>query len=261
MSSAQGSAKDSSRGAAYFDRWYAEMETSATKDALLARHFALPADLGPAGVLHWDAVLEISRELRLPGGGLLVDLACGRGGYGIEIARRGSASLLGIDFSAVSLERARVTAARRLRPGQAEFRLGSLTETGLATGVADALMCTDSVQFAEPPIAALREIRRVLRPGGRVVLTTWQAGTPGDPRLVPRLRELDLEADLQAAGFDDVRVEDRPPWLTAEREMWEEAVTTPNEGSDLALASLQEEGRRSLNVIDALRRVIAVASA
>lgn len=248
------------RGADHFDRWYAAMETADTKDAILARHFALPADLGSAGVLHWDALQEITRHLQVPAGGLLVDLACGRGGYGIEVARRRGASLIGVDFSAVALTRARTIADRWLRPGQAEFRLGALTETGLPTGIADAVMCTDSVQFADPPVAALREIRRMLRPGGRLVLTTWQAVSPGDQRLSPRLRHLDLEHDLQEAGFCDVRVEDKPTWLATERRMWEEAVATPNESGDLALDSLQQEGKRSLATIDTLRRVLATAT-
>ena len=260
MDSEQPGGGQRARGADHFDRWYAAMETSGTKDAILARHFALPADLGSAGVLHWDALLEVAKELQVPAGGLLVDLACGRGGYGIEVARRSGASLIGIDFSAVALQRARTIAARRLPPDRADFRLGTLTETGLPTGIADAVMCTDSVQFADPPVAALREIRRVLRPGGLVVLTTWQAVSPGDRRLSPRLRHLDLDADLQAAGFDDVRVEDRPTWLAAERRMWEEAVATPNQSGDPALDSLQKEGQRSLDTIDALRRVVAFAT-
>lgn len=251
----------SGRGADYFDHWYADMQTHTTKDSLLARRFELPADLGSAGALHWDAVLEITRELRVPAGGLLVDLACGRGGYGIEVARRSEARLIGVDFSAVALKRARAIADRRLLPEQAEFCLGSLTDTALPTGAAAAVMCTDSVQFAEPPVAALREIRRALRPGGRVALTTWQPVSPGDPRLSPRLRYLDLDADLQKAGFDEVRVEERPTWRAAERRLWEEAVSMPNENNDNALASLQHEGHRSLETFDALRRVAAYATA
>lgn len=260
MGSEQPGGAPPARGSEHFDAWYAAMDASAVRDAILARHFALPAELGSVGVLHWDALQEVAGELRVPAGGVLVDLACGRGGYGIEVPRRIGARLIGVDFSAVALTRARTIAARRLRPGQAEFRLGTLTETGLPAGIADAVMCTDSVQFADPPVAALREIRRVLRPGGRVALTTWQAVTPGDPRLSPRLRHLDLEVDLHAAGFADTRVEDRPRWLAAERRMWEEAVVTPNENGDPAVDSLQKEGQRSLETIDALRRVIAFAT-
>jgi len=42
--------------------------------------------------------------------------------------------------------------------------------------------------------------------------------------------------------------------------MWEEAVATPNQSGDLALDSLQKEGKRSLDTVDALRRVVAFAT-
>jgi len=237
------------------------METSPAKDAILRRHLGLPAELGSAGVLPWDALAEIAEALRVPAGGLLVDVACGRGGYGIELARRGNATLIGVDFSAVALKQAGRIATRRLAAGQAEFKVGTLTHMDLPTATADAILCTDSVQFADPPIAALSEFRRVLKPGGRLALTTWQPTSPGDPGVVVRLRDLDLLRDLQTAGFHDVVVEDRPVWRAAERGIWEEAAATPNDGSDLALASLQQEGRRSLEDFDALRRVVAYATA
>ena len=46
----------------------------------------------------------VTRNLRLPPGGLLADIACGRGGYSIENARRAGARLLGVDFSVVALD-------------------------------------------------------------------------------------------------------------------------------------------------------------
>jgi SAM-dependent methyltransferase len=237
------------------------MEVSPAKDAILRRNLGLPAELGSAGTVPWEALDEIADALRLPAGGLLVDVACGRGGYGIELARRSGAGLVGVDFSEVALKQARHIADRRLSPGQAEFKAGTLTRTGLPAAAADAVMCTDSVQFSDPPAAALREFRRVLAGGGRLVLTTWQPTTPGDPRVVDRLRHLDLRHELESAGFHDVVVEDRPRWRAAERAAYEEAAATGNDGSDLALASLQEEGRRSLEGFDTLKRVVAYATA
>jgi SAM-dependent methyltransferase len=248
------------RGSAYFDDWYANMRASGVKDAILRRHLGLPEDLGSAGVLAWEALAEVTSSLDLRNGDQLVDIACGRGGYGIELARRTGSKLTGVDFSAVALEWARRIAAERLTQGQAEFRLGTLTETGLADESADALVCTDSIQFAEPPAAALAEFRRVLKPGGRLALTTWQPVNPGDQSVGPRLRDLDVEAGLVHAGFADVVVEPRPQWYAQERAAFEEAVATGNDGSDAALASFQGEGRRSLENWSALQRIAAYAS-
>ena len=251
------SALDSS----YFDRWYADMEASPTKDAILVRHLGIPSWLGSAGVLHWDAMTEIADGLALPEGGVLVDVACGRGGYGIEVARRCGAALVGVDFSAVALAQARTIAARLLPAGRADFRVGTLTATGLASASAEALMCTDSVDFAEPPAEAVEEFARVLRPGGRLALTSWRAARPDDPAVSERLRRRDLARDLNAAGFVDVVVESRPAWLAAERRMWQKAAVIGDDESDEALRSLRDEGRRSLETIDARQRVIAFATA
>jgi len=127
-------------------------------------------------------------------------------------------------------------------------------------GVADGLMCVDAVQFADPPLAALSEFRRVLACGGRLAVTCWEACDPLDERVLPRLRCVNLRRDLPAVGFVDIQVSDMPEWRQAERAMWE-AVVAAWADSDAAVQALQAEGRRSLEAFDSLRRVFATASA
>ena len=105
------------RDAAYFDNWYADMAASPARDAIIARTMGLPPELRFAGVLPWQGLAEVTEELRLPQDGLLLDIACGRGGYGIEVARRAGTRLVGVDFSAVALEQAKLISARRLPAG------------------------------------------------------------------------------------------------------------------------------------------------
>jgi SAM-dependent methyltransferase len=247
------------RDAAYFDQWYADMAASPARDAIVASTLGLPPELGFASALPWPGLAEITSALRLPQDGLLLDIACGRGGYGIEVAHRAGTRLVGLDFSAVALEHAESIAARRLPAGRAEFRLGTLVETGLPTAVADGLMCVDGVQFAEPPLAAMTEFRRLLRSGGRLAVTCWEAVDPADERVGARIHATNLRRDLPKAGFVDVEVREMPQWRAAERELWEAALAAPD--SDPAVRSLQAEGRRSLDAFDSLRRVLATATA
>lgn len=248
------------RDAAYFDQWYADMATSPARDAIVTRGLGLPPELQSASLLPGDGIGAVTEALRMPPDGLLVDLACGRGGYGIEVARRTGARLLGLDFSRVALEQARASAARLLPAGRAEFRPGSMTATSLAGGVAGGLMCVDAIQFAGPPLAALLEFRRVLAPGARLVLSTWEAADPADDRVSARIRGVNLRRDLPAAGFVDVEVRERPDWRAIERAMWEAALAEPA-CSDPAIRSLQDEGRSSLEKFDSLRRMFATATA
>jgi SAM-dependent methyltransferase len=243
--------------AEYFDGWYADMVGSPVKDEIQQRHLGLPPQLLSTSLLGWDGIAEVAAELRLSPGGTLVDLACGRGGYGLEIAARTGARLVGIDFSAEAVRQARENARQ---PGAAaDFRVGDLAATGLDAGAADAVLCVDAIQFAPEPGAAYAEIYRVLRPGGRAVLTCWEAVEPGDPRVSERLRRVDLAAGLAGAGFTGVEARERPGWRTAERSMWEEAAAL-DPADDPALRSFHDEGVRSLATFDLHRRVLAVAT-
>jgi SAM-dependent methyltransferase len=253
-------ARPAAGDAGYFDRWYADIAASPTRDAIWARTLGLPPELRSTSMLPWAGIAEVAGALRLPPGGRLVDLGCGRGGYGIEVARRTGARLTGVDFSEVALAQARLSSACVLPEGRAGFRAGTLDATGVPDGAADGLMCVDAVQFSDPPLAALTEIRRVLAPGGRVAVTCWELSGPPDDRVPARLHAVHLRRDLTEAGFTDVQVQDRPDWREAERALWREVLAAPA-GADEALRSAQAEGRRSLETFDAIRRVFATATA
>jgi SAM-dependent methyltransferase len=244
--------------AEYFDSWYADMTGSPVKDEIQQRHLGPPPHLLSTSLLGWDGIAEAAAGLLLSPGGTLVDLACGRGGYGLEIAARTGARLVGVDFSAEAVRQAREH-ARRLG-ATAEFRIGDLAATGLGAGSAAAVLCVDAIHFAQQPDAAYREIQRVLASGGRAVLTCWEPLDRDDERLPGRLRRVDLGAGLTAAGFGDVEVRDRPGWRASERAMWEEAAAL-DPGDDPALRAFHDEGMRSLEIFGLVRRVIATATA
>jgi len=242
----------------YWDEWYAGKAASPIIGEIMNRHLGLPPDL-LAGVVPAVAIPEIAAELRLAPGDTLADLACGRAGYGLTIAKSTGARLVGVDVSAEALSAAREQAARLGVPN-AEFTVGNLTATGLPDHCAEAVLCTDSIQFPDEPPAAYQEVRRVLKPGGRVVLTCWEPSDRDDEQLSPRLRQVDLAAGLLAAGFTEVEVRERPDWRERERALWEEAVTLDPEAAP-GLRSFRDEAVSSMTRIDQLRRVLATASA
>ncbi|HEY3956211.1 MAG TPA: class I SAM-dependent methyltransferase [Streptosporangiaceae bacterium] len=245
------------RSAEYFDSWYANKAAAPTVAQIMNRHMGFPPDMR-AGVLPAEAIPELAGELRLSPGSTLLDLACGRGAYGLLIAKQAGASLIGVDFSAQALAEAREQAARLGVP-DAAFRTGTLTATGLPDASVEAVLCTDSIQFPDEPATAYDEIRRVLKPVGRVALTCWEPVDPADERISPRIRRVNLADDLRQAGFTGIEVRDRPSWLAHERTMWEEAVAL-DPGDDPALRSFHDEGVRSLQWGTLLRRVLAVAT-
>ena len=107
----------------------------------------------------------------------------------------------------------------------------------------DAVLCREGLMLVPDPARAAGEIRRVLRPGGRVVLAVWgprahnpwlnvvfetvsaQLGEPTPPPGVPGPFSLDdsdrLAGILAAAGLADVTVENvRVPYRAASAEEW-----------------------------------------
>lgn len=244
--------------AEYFDTWYRDKTVTPEVDEVHRRVLGLPPTVPSGSCLPGDGIAEVADELRLAAGYVLLDLACGRGGYGLEVAARTGARLVGVDFSAEALRHA--TDLARSLGRSAEFRVGDLSATGLADSSVDSVMCLDSVQFADPQDSVYREIRRVLKPGGRVVLTCWEPLFAGDERLGHRLRMVDLRASLERAGFAETQVTERPDWRARERLMWEEAAAL-DPGDDSALRSFRDEGVRSLETWDLVRRVLATATA
>jgi SAM-dependent methyltransferase len=153
---------------------------------------------GRRRVLH--AVLG---SLSLPGRGTVLDAGCGSGRNLPELARYGS--VIGVEPAPQSLGRARAR-------GVGEVRAGSLSERlPLADAAADLAVALDVLEHVEDDRHALRELARVVRPGGLLVVTVpqydWLWGEHDvlahHHRRYTRAR---LLGPAQAAGFAAERV-------------------------------------------------------
>lgn len=98
------------------------------------------------------------------------DLATGTGWTSRSVARRG-ADVIGVDIAADLPAVARERASREQLP--VRYELADAETLPYESGQFDAVSSTYGVMVAGKPEAAAAEIARVLRPGGRVALTTW----------------------------------------------------------------------------------------
>lgn len=220
----------------------------------------LPAEIEPFSFVSVGLLDHLSRALALAPGQVLVDLACGRGGPGLWLARSTGASLIGVDFSPVAVEQAGARADMFGLHGRARFVVGDLTATGLPDSTADAAVCVDAMHFPTEPAVAAAEAARILRPGGRLVLTNWQPRRPKDSRLPARLRHRAWRFILEDAGFTDIRVEARPDWHEVYTRVYRTALDAGDPAGDTALANLQDEARERLPTANLIDRVVAIGS-
>jgi ubiquinone/menaquinone biosynthesis C-methylase UbiE len=110
-------------------------------------------------------------------GETVLELAAGVGDTGLAAAGRlgPSGRLISTDFSRPMVDAAR-RRAEELGVSGAEFRTMDAERMDLDDASVDGVLCRWGYMLMADPAAALRETRRVLRPGGRVALSVW-----GDP--------------------------------------------------------------------------------
>lgn len=247
--------------AAQFDEAFSAMATSAGLPAVFRDADPdLPAEVEPYSFVSAALLDGVARALALSPGQRLVDLACGRGGPGLWLARQAGATLIGVDFSPVAVAQATARAALFGLADRARFVVGELTDTGLADAGTDAAVSIDAFHFAADLDRAAGEAARLLHPGGRLVLTNWQPRSPGDERLPSHRRDTDWARTLTAAGFADVQVVPRSDWHDHYTRIYRLALGRPDPGDDPALAALQEEARRQLPQADLQDRVLVTAT-
>jgi len=123
----------------------------------------------------WDRFGRRTIErLRLPLGARILDVCCGSGAAAIPAAEivgpRGC--VLGIDLAHNLLALAR-TKARERRLRNIAFGLGDMLELPVPASRFDAVVCVFGIFFATDMPEAVRRLWRVVRPGGRLAITTW----------------------------------------------------------------------------------------
>src|SRR5258706_13926130 len=122
----------------------------------------------------WDRFGRKTIErLRLPLGARVLDACCGAGASAIPAAENGPQGfVLGIDLAQNLLTLARAKAsARGLK--NIEFRLADVLDPAVPESQFDAVVCVFGIFFIPDMPAAVRALWRVVRPGGRLAITTW----------------------------------------------------------------------------------------
>jgi SAM-dependent methyltransferase len=154
----------------------------------------------------------ILQELALTPDDYLLEVGCG-GGALLKAALRSGCRAAAVDHSNEMVRLAREENADAVAGGRLEVREARADSLPFPDATFTCATMTGVLGFLADPVATLAEMRRVLAPGGRVVVLGSDPelkGTPGAPEpMASRLRfytEAELERLGRDAGFEDVRV-------------------------------------------------------
>ena len=173
-------------------------QPSARKRRALALFAGLPREYDRMGAIlsfgqdpRWRRALVATID---PGPGeRVLDVATGTGMVALELVRRAGCEVVGVDQSEQMLAQAR---ARRTSPRMSFIR-GEAERLPFADAEFDALTFTYLLRYVDDRLATMRELVRVLRPGGRIGMVEF--GVP-HARLLRALWRLHTRVGLPLLG-------------------------------------------------------------
>jgi arsenite methyltransferase len=163
----------------------------------------------------------VHEALEASPGDRVLDAGCGPGFYTAEILERvgPEGSVVGVDASEPMLA---LSAKRCEGHANVAFQHGDVTALPVADADFDRALSVQVLEYVADIPAALAELRRVLRPGGRLLLwdvdwatVSWHSEDPArmqrflaawDEHLADPSLPRTLSAQLRAAGFEDVHM-------------------------------------------------------
>jgi demethylmenaquinone methyltransferase/2-methoxy-6-polyprenyl-1,4-benzoquinol methylase len=107
--------------------------------------------------------------------GLVLDVATGPGGVALQLAARTGARVVGLDVTEAMLRQARANVTDA--GAQVQLALGRGEQLPFADGTFDAVTFTYLLRYVDDPAATIRELSRVVKPGG--VVANLEFNVPG----------------------------------------------------------------------------------
>jgi ubiquinone/menaquinone biosynthesis C-methylase UbiE len=151
---------------------------------------------------HWAVqLLDVQPSERV------IELGCGPGVAIAALATRAIRGLVvGVDHSEVVIGQARRRNEAAIRAGRVRLIHTPVENLSISDGPFDAALAVNTVGMWPDPATQLRELRQLLRPGGRIALVS-QPRCPGATAATSAAAANELAALLTEAGFEHLQTE------------------------------------------------------
>jgi 2-polyprenyl-3-methyl-5-hydroxy-6-metoxy-1,4-benzoquinol methylase len=158
--------------------------------------------------------LKLLNSLKIKPGMTICDFGCGNGFHSLQLAKRvgPSGRIDAIDIQPEMLEMLQERTGPR---GLANIKpiLATEDESGLSPGAYDMVLMVDVYHELSNPAEILAEVRKSLKPDGRLVLVEFREEDESVPILpLHKMSQVQVLKELEANGFKLVDQFDRLPW-------------------------------------------------
>jgi SAM-dependent methyltransferase len=152
---------------------------------------------------HWASSVARGRRV--------LDAGCGMAYGSALLAAAGASDVTGVDWAEEVLDD-----ARRAMPAGVELVAGDVTDLGFDDGAFDLIVSFEVIEHLDQPDLALDEFRRLLAPGGLLVVSSPNRDvyTPGNPHHVHEYTPAELHAAI-AGRFAHVAMRRQHTWVAS----------------------------------------------
>lgn len=157
----------------------------------------------------WEWGLE---HVRLPQHGRILDIGCGGGGLlRLMLSLAPDVRFTGVDYSSASVRKTRRLNRKAVREGRLVVEEASVSSLPFDAHTFDLVTSSESLYFWPNPAEELKEVARVLKPGGTLMLCLDVCDPQGKDELLSKLKgfriytPVELRLFVEGAGFADVR--------------------------------------------------------
>lgn len=155
--------------------------------------------------------LQLFRDLiqsSVSAGSAWLDLGCGSGVLTQEILGCNPASVIAVDGAPSMLEQAKAEVSKTKDASKVSWHLSDVSSLPfLKPGQLDGVLCSSVIEYLPDPTESIREMRRVLRPGGRLLISvpissSFVRRTQKTARSIGKLMGKDMYPYLEVSQFE-----------------------------------------------------------